>query len=114
MAAMVSESAMEGSRVEGRELRDKKKEEKARGERGDGTRRHGGTRRASRISRPAWEAPLAGVLHHVAGVDDGRRAALAGLEADHDVVVEVRLAVLRRLRDGDRPVLHVGEGLFEI
>ena len=74
-----------------------------------------------RCSHPAPRAPLpsrsaagAGTSDDVAGVDDRRCTAFAGLEPDHDILIEVGLAIRRRLRHGDRPVLHVGKRLAEV
>ena len=50
----------------------------------------------------------------VAGIDDRRGAALAGLEANDDVLVEIGLAARRRLCRRDRLTLHVGERFAEI
>ena len=54
------------------------------------------------------------VLHDIPRIEHRRRAALAGFEPQHDVVVELGFAADRRLRHRDRPVFHVGERPAEI
>ena len=65
-------------------------------------------RRQGRAAGAAGAAAAA--AHHAPRLHDRRDAALAGLEAGHDVLVELGLAVGRGLDHGDGPVLHVREG----
>jgi len=66
------------------------------------------------ISHFTFLISLSCTLNNVPRVNHCRGAAFAGFEPDHDVLGEIRFAAERRLCNGNRPVLHVGERLVEV
>jgi len=57
---------------------------------------------------------LTGVFDNVPGIDHGRGASFAGLEADHYVVSKVGFTMELGVRHRDWPVFHVGKGALEV